>query len=126
MLICNNSCLVEVDIYALLPVKDSNYFREVNSMEFIGDFINFLAEFKVTIPLTQLFMFILLNSLCMLLAKYKLGLLISYCFVIYWAFIINMSLFVDKIGGSTLSLPIFAGTGLILLVFIIIGLFQEG
>lgn len=88
-------------------------------------FISFLSEKTVSIPLSQLVLFIVLNSLCLLLGKHKLGLLISYCFVLYWGFYLNMEYFTDYLGGTSLSLPVFLISGLTVLILIIIGIFRE-
>nr|NIR55912.1 hypothetical protein [Nitrospinaceae bacterium]NIT83195.1 hypothetical protein [Nitrospinaceae bacterium]NIU45406.1 hypothetical protein [Nitrospinaceae bacterium]NIW06983.1 hypothetical protein [Nitrospinaceae bacterium]NIX35560.1 hypothetical protein [Nitrospinaceae bacterium] len=49
------------------------------------------------VPINQILLFVLIGSLCLLLGKHKVGLLISYGFVFYWGFILNRGYFMKEL-----------------------------
>lgn len=91
----------------------------------MGDLLGFLTDKEFSIPLGQVVIFVLLNSLFILFGKYKLGLLLSYCFVFYWGFIFNLKYFVNILGATTIGMPLYIFFGIMMLVLAIIGFFAE-
>lgn len=85
----------------------------------------FLNDKNFSVPLGQLVVFVVINSFCLLFGRYKLGLLLTYCFVFYWGFLFNKDYFVDMLGNTTWGLYIYAISGIAMSVTAIIGFFQE-
>lgn len=68
------------------------------NMDFRDPVSAFLADHSLCIPLGQVFSLTIMMSLCLLIKKPKLGLLISYSFVYYWGFMFNESFFHRYVG----------------------------
>ncbi|MFO0754119.1 MAG: hypothetical protein U0411_12455 [Thermodesulfovibrionales bacterium] len=95
-------------------------------MQTLGNFLKFFTDTSsLAIPFGQMLIFVVLNSFCLLLGKYKLGLLVSYCFVLYWGFISNREFFIDTFGRTTWGLIIYALSGIAMVVVLIVGFFQS-
>ena len=84
------------------------------------DFMNGLYEFfsgkEFSIPLLEVVAFILFNSFCLLFARYKLGLIVTYCFVFYWGFIFNLNHFIDTLKAVSWGMPIYVLSGVLMLI----------
>jgi len=80
---------------------------------------------RLSVPFGQMVLFVLINSFCLLFGRYKLGLLVSYGFVLYWGFIINRDFFVDRFSQSTLGLVVYALVGIAMVIIFIIGFFGQ-
>jgi hypothetical protein len=85
--------------------------------------LQFFSDKEFSVPLWEVALLVFINSVCILLGRYKLGLFVSYFFVFYWGFMLNRPYFVDILGNMTLGLYIYAGAGMVMAVVIIIGLF---
>lgn len=81
----------------------------------------------ITIPLFEIMLMMMLTTLALLFGRLKLGLLINYCFTIYWGYILNMDIFTDK-GGMLLNsfTYMYLGFGFILLLLTILGFYTQG
>ena len=60
-------------------------------------------------------------SICMVLGKFKLGLLTTYLFVFYWGFIFNRAIFIDAAGNASAGLFVYAFFGLSMAVAALAG-----
>lgn len=85
----------------------------------------FLNDKNFSVPLGQLVVFVVINSFCLLFGRYKLGLLLTYCFVFYWGFLFNKDYFVDMLGNTTWGLYIYAISGIAMSVTAMVGFFRE-
>ncbi|MBI5749123.1 MAG: hypothetical protein HZA00_08355 [Nitrospinae bacterium] len=85
----------------------------------------FLNDKSFSVPLGQLVVFVVINSFCLLFGRYKLGLLLTYCFVFYWGFLFNKDYFVDMLGNTNWGLYLYAISGIAMSVTAIVGFFQE-
>jgi hypothetical protein len=85
--------------------------------------LQFFSEKDFSVPVWEVALLILINSICILLGRYKLGLFISYFFVFYWGFMLNRPYFIDMLGNMTLGLYLYAAAGVIMAFIIVIGLF---
>jgi hypothetical protein len=92
-------------------------------MDTLSSILEFLSSKELSVPLGQVILFVLVNSLCLLYGRYKLGLLVSYCFVLYWGFIFNFKYFTDLLGNTTFGMPIYVFSGVVMLVLVVIGFF---
>ncbi len=94
-------------------------------VKFQDPFTAFLADKSLTVPLSQVMLFALIMTLCMLFGRHKMGLLIAYAFVFYWGFIFNRSYFIDLLGNSTMGLYGYTIFGFGMAVLAIVGMFQK-
>ncbi len=95
-------------------------------VDFQDPISSFLADKTLAVPLSQVLLFTLLMTLCMLFARHKLGLMISYAFVFYWGFVFNRSYFIDLLGNTTGGLYTYAAGGFIMAVLAVIGMLRKG
>ncbi|TAN45428.1 MAG: hypothetical protein EPN22_02705 [Nitrospirae bacterium] len=95
-------------------------------MDTLMNVYNFISDKDFSVPLGQIIILVILNSGCLLLGKYKLGLLISYLFVFYWGFSLNRAEFINILGQTHFGLYIYALSGIAMLVAAVIGFFQKG
>jgi hypothetical protein len=75
------------------------------------------------VPALQVFLLMLVNSVCMLLERHKLGLLVSLCFAFYWGFVFNRAQFID--GASSTGLLVYLASGVAMIVVAIVGFFRD-
>jgi len=84
-----------------------------------------LNEMQLTIPVAHMALFIALLSFCLLFARYKLGLSITFCFTFYWGFIYNKDVFFTNFEGSSPFLFIYFLSGFLLLLFALFSFVSE-
>ena len=94
-------------------------------MEFFDYILGFMADKEFTVPVAQVVTLIFLNSICLLIGKHKLGLLISYAFVFYWGFIFNRIHFISIMGENLIGLYVYAITGIAMLIMALLGFLRE-
>ncbi|QPJ66487.1 MAG: hypothetical protein G3M78_14205 [Candidatus Nitrohelix vancouverensis] len=87
-------------------------------------FSSFLNSSEFSIPLGQVILFVVVSSICLMLGRHKLGLLVSFCFAFYWGFVFNRETLVDMLGHST-GLYIYAFCGLAMIGLALISFSQE-
>jgi hypothetical protein len=92
-------------------------------MEPANVFYEFFLGKEFSVPLLEVIAFVIFNSICLLLGRYRLGLVISYCFVFYWGFIFNMSNFVEMFNGTSWGLPVYGFFGVFMFAVAMIGFF---
>ena len=84
-----------------------------------------LHEMQLTIPVAQMAFFIVLISFCLLFARYKLGLSITFCFTFYWGFIYNKDVFFTSLEGSSPFLFLYFFSGFLLILFALFSFVSE-
>ena len=84
-----------------------------------------LHDMQLTIPVAQMALFIALLSCCLLFARYRLGLSITFCFTFYWGFIHNKDVFFSSLEGSSPFLFIYFLSGFLLLLFALFSFVSE-
>jgi hypothetical protein len=94
-------------------------------IDFQDPITSFLSDKSLSVPLSQVLLFTLLMTLCLLFGRHKLGLLVSYSFVFYWGFVFNRSYFIDLLGNTTTGLYTYTLFGFLMAVLAIIGMFQK-
>ncbi|MCX8070484.1 MAG: hypothetical protein N2738_08275 [Thermodesulfovibrionales bacterium] len=94
-------------------------------MAFIKNFLDFMSDVDFAVPLGQVIIFVIINSICLLFGKYKTGLLVSYCFVLYWGFIFNLKYFVSVFGSTAWGLPVYIFAGVAMAIIIVIKFLQH-
>lgn len=97
----------------------------MNISHYSGAIISFFSQGdELSIPFGQVMIFVVINSFCLLLGRHKLGLLVTYSFVLFWGFISNREYFVDRFGQTTWGLVVYALAGFTMVIIFIIGFFQ--
>lgn len=94
-------------------------------MEPYGSFYEIVAGKEFAVPLLEVIVFVIFNSLCLLFGRFRLGLMISYCFVFYWGFIFNLEYFVNMLDGTPIGMLVYAASGLLMFLTAIIGFFVQ-
>ena len=84
----------------------------------------FLSDKTLSVPLSQVLLFTLLMTICMLFGRHKLGLMVSYAFVFFWGFIFNRSYFVDMLGNTSMGLYGYTLCGLGMAALAVVGMLQ--
>jgi hypothetical protein len=96
----------------------------------ISHYIDALTAFvsdsdAFSIPFGQVLIFVVINSFCLLFGRHKLGLLITYCFVLFWGFISNREYFIDHFGHTTWGMVVYGFAGIFMVIVLVIGFFQS-
>jgi hypothetical protein len=78
------------------------------------------ADQGLSIPLWEVMLLVLINSICLLFGKHKTGLLMTYLFVFYWGFVFNRAFFTDLMGNFTWGLLAYSilGAGMVLITIV--------
>ncbi len=84
------------------------------------EFLSFFAESDLTIPAAQMFVYVVLINVFMLLGRYRLCYLLSLSFAFYWLFWLNKEVFVNAQGDLTGGIFYYLGAGLVFLIAIFI------
>ena len=59
--------------------------------------MGFFYSMELTIPVFQMAMLLILNTLSLLFGRIKLALLITYLFTLYWGYILNQELLIGSV-----------------------------
>ena len=84
-----------------------------------------IQEMQLTIPVAHMALFVALISFCLLFARYKLGLSVTFCFTFYWGFIYNKDVFFTSLEGSSPFLFVYFFSGFLLLLFALFSFVSE-
>ncbi len=76
--------------------------------------IEFFTGKEFSVPLWEVALLVVINSICLLLGRHRLGLIVTYFFVFYWGFILNRGLFTDMLGNMTCGLYLYGSSGIAL------------
>lgn len=90
-----------------------------------SNLIGFFWDTTFSVPLAQVVVFVVLVSLCMLLSRFRVGLLITLGFVFFWGFVLNFRYFVDLLERRPWGLQVYALSGLLVFAVFLLGLFRE-
>ncbi len=78
----------------------------------IDQSFGFLSEINVSLPLSQLIMFAVFTSLCLILGKHKAGLLAAYGFLFYWVFVLNQGYFMKQFEDTSGGVYVYGALGM--------------
>lgn len=104
--------------WELANIRRMSYRTEQRTMENLHDM-------QLTIPVAHMALFVALLSFCLLFARYKLGLSITFCFTFYWGFIYNKDVFFTSFEGSSPFLLIYFLSGFLLILFALFSFVSE-
>jgi len=94
-------------------------------MEFLKTVHGFLSDTSFAVPLAQVVLFVAIISLCLLLGRHRLGLVITLCFVFFWSFVLNFKFFVHVLNDLKWGLQLYALSALLMFGLIVLGLFVQ-
>jgi hypothetical protein len=94
-------------------------------MEPVIGLLQFLSGKDFSVPLWEIALLVLINSICLLLGRHRLGLIVAYFFVFYWGFIFNSRYFLNMLGDLTWGLYIYVVLGIVMAIIFLIGLFVK-
>lgn len=97
----------------------------IEQLDFRDPITRYLADNAFCVPLGQVVTLIFLISICLLVQKHKLGLLVSYTFVFYWGFIFNRDFFINSLGEVSVGLYLYCFLGIFMVIMSMIGFFNE-
>ena len=92
-------------------------------MEHLNEIYLFLSQREFSVPLLEMCLFVSFISICLLFGRYRMGLLITYCFVFYWGFIFNIKDFITMLGETTSGMQIYIFAGIAMFFIAIISFF---
>ena len=85
----------------------------------------FLTNVGFTVPLSQIYMFGLMCSLCLILGKHKLGLMGAYGFLFYWGFILNQGFFMKQLEETSGGVYLYGILGLVMALIGFVGFIKK-
>ena len=91
----------------------------------MGNFIEFVSDQRFSVPLGQVIIFVVVNSVCLLMGRHKLGLLVSYLFVFYWGYFFNREHLTDALGSTQWGLIVYIFAGVLMVIMTILGFFRD-
>ncbi|MEO5358310.1 MAG: hypothetical protein H7844_13585 [Nitrospirae bacterium YQR-1] len=87
--------------------------------------IGFLNDKEFSIPLAQILLFVAANSICLLLGKFRMGLVITYCFVFFWGYVYKREFLIATFEKTEWGMPLYAFFGTFILIMGAIGLLKK-
>jgi len=94
-------------------------------MNTIQQSFGFLSKIDFTVPLGQVMMFALLTSILLILGKHKTGLIATYGFLFYWAFILNQGFFMKQFEATAGGVYVYGALGMVMALVGFIGLLKK-
>jgi len=94
-------------------------------MDALSCLLSFITDKHFSIPLGEVFLFVVLIAVFLLLGKHKIGLLVTLCFVIYLGFFLNFDYLVEILGDTSVGIPLYIFFGVALVALVIVGYFIE-
>ncbi|MBI5427484.1 MAG: hypothetical protein HZA02_04300 [Nitrospinae bacterium] len=94
-------------------------------MDLINKLSDYFSNAEFNVPVSQVMTLVVINSLCLFLGKNKLGLLVSYCFVVYWGFVFNRSNFVGALGQTAFGLYVYVFFGISTALIAVAGFLRQ-
>ena len=89
------------------------------------ELISQLPLFELVVPAWQMLMYIVLTTVCMLSQKYRLSLIITYCFSLYWVFFLYYGDVVGSFDRYPSAVTLYLVSGLLLIILMLIAAFRE-
>lgn len=85
-----------------------------------------LRQIRVAIPLWQIMLFFAVSALTMLFGYVRFAISSSFIATLYWVFILNRPVLVEKFAASTFLMGAYLVVGIILVFCLLISLFIKG
>jgi len=91
--------------------------------EYLSSLHQFFLGKEFIVPLWELILYIMITSICLLLGKHRVGLIIAYCGVFYWGFILNYYNFLDMLNSTAYGFQLYVLGGCFMLIMAVVGFF---
>jgi len=89
------------------------------------DFVGILSTVEIRVPIYMVICYLAAISVCLLLSRIRAGLALSFFFVFYAGYLHNRTLLVEAMKGSIVGIGIYAGLGLVIIIFAVVSLFSS-
>jgi len=89
------------------------------------DFVGILSTVEIRVPIYMVICYLAAISVCLLLSRIRAGLALSFFFVFYVGYLHNRTLLVEAMKGSIVGIGIYAGLGLVIIIFAVVSLFSS-
>jgi len=88
--------------------------------------MNALLSINLSIPMIQIALLLLISTLALLFGRIKLSLILNYCFILYWVYILNMDA-VRESGQAVIDkfTVLYFGFGFVILMLALVGFFAH-
>jgi len=83
--------------------------------------LDFFADTTITIPITQIILFLAISTLTLLFGRAKLALIINYLFILYWGYLCNLELYTDLFEEVGYVVYIYFGFGIAFALLAVVG-----
>ncbi len=88
--------------------------------------MNFLFEMEFCAPVYQIALLLVLSTTFLLLGKAKIGLLVSYVFILYWGYVLDREYLLEHGMSKAEYFPwVYFGFGFLILSFALFGFFTH-
>ena len=88
-----------------------------------GNLLDIFLDTNMTVPSSQLFFYMLLLTVFLILGRLRLCMLTTFLFAFYWGFILNRELFVSRLGNLELFLVLYLVCGSLVILMAVISFF---
>ncbi len=80
---------------------------------------------ELAVPLLQVIMLLVWNTICLFLGKLRLALMINYVFVLFWGYVYNCDLFLSSGPNGASYVFIYASFGLVVCILAMVGFISQ-
>lgn len=94
-------------------------------MEMTNSLAQLYSGGSLSLPLEQVLLLIGISFLCLINGRHKMGFLLSYFFIYYWAIIMNRSYWLNLFEGSFAGMIFMIAVGLSFAMAGLLGVFQK-
>lgn len=94
-------------------------------MELLNEFYKTLDGQEFSVPVLEIFIFVTFISICLLLGRHRIGLLITYCFVFYWGFIANVGNVTNWLETTSWGMPLYVISGFVMVIVALVGMWVD-
>ena len=92
-------------------------------IEYLSGLHQFFLGKEFIVPLWELILYMLITSICLMLGKHRIGLIIAYGGVFYWGFILNYYNFLDMLNSTAYGFQLYVLSGCFMLIIAVVGFF---
>lgn len=94
-------------------------------IDYLSTLYQFFSGKEFVIPLWEFVVYVAVTSVFLLLGKHRAGLIIAYCGIFYWAFILNYHYFLNMLKNTSYGFILYVMLGCIMIVMTVVGFLRE-
>lgn len=92
-------------------------------LEYLSNVYEFFLGKEFIVPLWELVVYVLVTSVCLLFGRHRVGLIIAYCGIFYWGFILNYYTFLGMLNNTSYGFLLYVFSGCLMIIMTVVGLF---